>query len=125
MGKPIFVKFRLYPGQDDDLLAWYQELERLPYGAKSQAIKEALRRGIGLVGNAASASAFATVDPDALRAAMEQVMERFLVDMRRVVEAALESAPGGRSHVEEEETDEGKALLEDFLSGLRLEDEDE
>ena len=119
------IRVRLYPGQDDDLLEWLSSLNHLPYGAKSQAIKEALRRGIGLEGNAISASAFATVDPDALRAAMEQVMERFLVDMRRVVEAALASAGQAAGQEAEEQTDEGKALLEDFLSGLRLEDDDE
>ena len=123
MRKPILVRFRLYPGQDDDLLAWYRELERLPYGAKGQAFKEALRRGIGLEEGASSASAFAAVDPDALRAAMEQVMERFLVDMRRVVEAALASA-GPRAEPEAgEQTDEGKELLQEFLVGLQLGDE--
>ena len=123
MARTTFLKVRLYPGQDDDLLRWYESLAHLPYGAKSQAIKEALRRGIGLEEGASSASAFATVDPDALRAAMEQVMERFLVDMRRVVEAALASA-GPRAEPEAgEQTDEGKALLKEFLVGLQLGDE--
>lgn len=125
MGKPILVRFRLYPGQDDDLLAWYRELERLPYGGKGQAIKEALRRGIGQEASEPRVSASATVDPEALSRAMEQVMERFLVEMRRVVEAALASAGPKVEQEAVEETDEGKALLQEFLGGLRLGEEDE
>jgi hypothetical protein len=40
---------RFYPGQDDELIAWLDQFDDRPYGAKSQAIKEALRRGIGAV----------------------------------------------------------------------------
>ena len=44
--KPVAFLLRLYPGQDDDLIAWLAQSDAKPYGAKSQAVKEALRRGI-------------------------------------------------------------------------------
>ncbi len=40
------VLLRLYPERDDDLIRWLQTLADLPYGAKSQALKAMLRRGL-------------------------------------------------------------------------------
>jgi hypothetical protein len=71
------LTIRLYPGQDDDLIAWLSEL-RLPHGQKGDEIKNALRRGIGQAGTIPPA---ATLDASAL-----------LADIRQVVEAALQSA---------------------------------
>lgn len=71
--KPLALKIRLYPGQDDDLLAWLGQFEDRPYGAQTQALKAALRRGgLGADGPA----------PPALD----------LAEVRRVVEAAVASA---------------------------------
>jgi hypothetical protein len=41
-----FIHARVYPGKDDDLIAW---LESLPPGERSALIREALRVGIGLL----------------------------------------------------------------------------
>ncbi len=73
----IKITIRLYPGQDDDLIAWLSKL-RQPRGQKGQAIKDALRRGIGQAGTVPPAAA---LDASAL-----------LADIRQVVEAALQSA---------------------------------
>lgn len=40
------VKLRLYPGMDDDLIAW---LDDVPAGARAVAVKSALRSGAGSV----------------------------------------------------------------------------
>lgn len=62
---------RLNPGQDDDLIRWFAGLDGKPYGAKSQAVKEALRRGLEMD------IPCSPVD---------------LAEIRTVVEAAVESA---------------------------------
>jgi hypothetical protein len=72
---PSQLTIRLYPGPDDDLLRWLAGMEGQPYGAKSQAVKEALRRGLGM--NSPAAPAGAAVD---------------LAEIRAVVEAAVEAA---------------------------------
>lgn len=118
----VEIKLRLYKGRDDDLIQWWLNLEA-PRGGKTWLVKEALRRGIGLEASGPRASASATVDPEVLSRAMEQVMERFLVEMRRVVEAALASAAPRVEQEAVEQTDEGKALLQEFLSGLSLGEE--
>jgi hypothetical protein len=75
MNRPLELRVRLYPGPDDDLLRWLVGMEGQPYGAKSQAVKEALRRGLGM--NSSAAPAGAAVD---------------LAEIRRVVEAAVDAA---------------------------------
>ena len=70
----VQLHVRLYPGQDDELLRWLEQFDDRPYGVKSQAVKEALLRGIE--GAAVSGGAPA-ID---------------LSEVRRVVEAAVETA---------------------------------
>jgi hypothetical protein len=41
-----FIHARIYAGKDDDLIVW---LESLPAGDRSDAIREAMRVGIGLI----------------------------------------------------------------------------
>ena len=124
MGQKRVLYVRLDEEHDGDLIAWLNNLPAHPPGLKGQFIKDALRRGLGLEASGAQTSGTVAVDPDALNRAMEQVLDRFLVEMRRVVEAALASA-GSRAEPEgEEQTDEGRALLEDFLSGLSLGEEE-
>ena len=74
----VEIKIRLYPGQDDELIRWLEQLEDQPYGVKTQAIKEALRKGLGASPLQAAATAPA-VD---------------LAEVRRVVEAGVASALG-------------------------------
>ncbi len=95
------VRVRFHPGQDDDLLCWLEQFDGRPYGVKSQAIKEALRRGIGLAGSCESSTPVN------------------LADIRQVVEAAVTqalervgSAAFGDPERGAEEDDETEVLLD-------------
>ena len=44
----VEIKIRLYPDRDDELIQWQAQFDGQPYGVKTQAVKEALRRGIGI-----------------------------------------------------------------------------
>ena len=77
--KPVVFKIRLYPGPDDDLIAWLQGIEG-PRGAKSAAIKSIWRAGIH------KADHDPGLDQDQ-RAAL-------LADIRKVVEAAVSGSIG-------------------------------
>ena len=70
----VQLHIRFYPGQDDELLHWLEQLDDRAYGLKSQAVKEALLRGIEGGSNAGGSPA---ID---------------LSEVRRVVEAAVETA---------------------------------
>jgi hypothetical protein len=77
----VEVKLRLYRGRqpDDALIHWLESLDRRPYGARSQAVREALCRGIAADEDAQGAP---TASADALDLSL----------LRRVVEAAVASA---------------------------------
>lgn len=77
------ISVRLYSGQDDALIAWYDSLGQLPFGAKSQAIKTALLHGADAKAAGASSPAITTD------------MGVLLSDIRRVVEAAARQALAG------------------------------
>ncbi len=110
------LKIRLYPGHDDDLIHWQAQFEDQPYGAKSQAIKEALRRGIGATPDQPASSAPA-LDLTELRqvveAAVTQALARFEV---QVSGAAIASTP--------DEDDEIEGLLDDLGAALVVADEE-
>jgi len=76
------IKIRLYPGRDDDLLHWLNEIEG-QHGAKSQAVKEALRRGLGM--NSPAALAGAAVDMAEIRAVVEAAVEAALARLEGAV----------------------------------------
>ena len=111
----VEIKIRLYPGQDDELIQWQAQFDDQPYGVKTQAMKEALRRGIGVE------ALQATVAAPALD----------LVEVRRVVEAAVASAlgrfegqvVGAKVTTPAEEDDEVEDLLEGFQYSLVLGDD--
>jgi hypothetical protein len=111
----VEIKIRLYPGQDDELIQWQAQFDDQPYGVKTQAMKEALRRGIGVE------ALQATVAAPALD----------LVEVRRVVEAAVASAlgrfegnvVGATATTPAEEDDELEDLLEGFQYSLVLGDD--
>jgi hypothetical protein len=44
--KRVQLNVSLYPGQDDDLIAWLEGMRGLVRGAKARQIRETLRRGI-------------------------------------------------------------------------------
>jgi hypothetical protein len=119
----VEIKIRLYPGQDDELIQWQAQFDDQPYGVKTQAVKEALRRGVGVehVLSGAEATLEATVAAPAPD----------LVEVRRVVEAAVVSAlgrfegpvVGAAAATPAEEDDEGEDLLEGFQYSLVLGDD--
>ena len=120
---PIQVILRFYPGQDDDLIHWLGELDEEPTRTKTQALKEALRSGIGAehVLSGAEGPLQATVAAPALD----------LVEVRRVVEAAVVSAlgrfegqvVGAAATTSAKEDDEVEDLLEGFQYSLVLGDD--
>ena len=126
---PIQVILRFYPGPDDDLIQWLDGLDEEPTRTKTQALKEAIRRGIGAEHGLSGAEGplQATVAAPALD----------LVEVRRVVEAAVTSALGrfactrqGEGQVvgaaattPAEEDDEVEDLLEGFQYSLVLGDD--
>ena len=73
------IKIRLHTGQDDDLIPWLRQLDNQPYGVKTQAVKGALRRGLG-------AERVQTLEHPA------ELSRQSLVEIRQVVEAAVASA---------------------------------
>jgi len=77
----IRLHIRLYPGQDDDLIQWLEQFNDKPYGAKSQAVKEALRRSIGQPDQ--------PIDPIHQVNPLNRVT---LAEVRQVVEAAVATA---------------------------------
>jgi hypothetical protein len=112
----VEIKIRLYPGQDDELIQWQAQFNDQPYGVKTQAVKEALRKGVGVEAHQT------TIAAPALD----------LVEVRRVVEAAVVSALGRfEGHVvgaaataSAEEEDEVEDLLEGFQYSLVLGDDE-
>jgi hypothetical protein len=108
------LKIRLYRGQDDELIAWLDQFDDRPYGAKSQAIKEALRRGIGAVTDPGGLA----MDEDRLR----QLVKTGVLDVLaaylgpRVSRASL-AAP---TH----EDDETAVLLDRLGASMTISDDD-
>ncbi len=99
---------RLYADRDADLLAWLTALDDLPFGGKAEAVKTALRRGVGT--------------PDMVNPA---VSTDLLVQVRAVVEAAVTSAlANARLAVApleaEAPADETEAMLDAFAENLTL-----
>ena len=108
--KHIELKLRLYPGQDDDLIAWLDSLDGQPFGAKAQAIRDVLHRGLGS-GAESQPGVHAEID---------------LGDVRRVVEAAVSSAlaqwecAGARASASGTGEDEETERILDGMSALAL-----
>lgn len=106
---------RFYPGPDDDLLQWLATLDTLPFGGKSQAIKEMLRRGLGTGTPSATPAAPAAVD-----------LSGWLPEIRRALAAELDqrqfTAAGTPPVAHPDEAAEAEALLEQLTANLILED---
>ena len=110
MNRPLELRVRLYPGPDDDLLRWLAGMEGQPYGMKSQAVKEALRRGLGM--NSPAAPAGAAVDLAEIRAVVEAAVEAAL--------ARLEGTVIARAAPEPSADDEAERLLDALGDSLVL-----
>jgi len=115
----IQLHIRLYPGQDDGLIRWLEQFDDQPYGVKSRAVKETLLRGIeDCTSNTAASSPSHSAE-----------LTAGLVEIRRVVEAAIETGLArfeGRinapAHIMSEEDDETEDLLDALGEALILKD---
>ena len=117
----VEIKIRLYPSRDDELIEWLAQFDNQPYGIKTQAVKEALRRGIGTEPLQATVAA----------------PELDLAEIRRIVEAAITSAlsrfactprgegegVGAEATRAAQEDDEVEELLEGYQYSLVLGDD--
>jgi hypothetical protein len=118
--KPVEKKVRLYPGQnpDDALIHWLKQFEGKPYGVESNAIKEALYRGIsGDGGQLAAASA--GVDLAEIRQVVESAITQGLARFEGQIGGAAVSGSG------DEEDAEAEALLDNLKMALVLSDDDD
>jgi hypothetical protein len=80
--KIVEIKIRLYPSRDGDIISWLEQFDRQPYGIKTHAVREALRRGI---------EAQTTQNLPA----PTDLSPQSLVTIRQVVEMAVASALSG------------------------------
>jgi hypothetical protein len=90
----VEIKIRLYPGRDDELIEWLAQFDDQPYAVKTQAVKEALCRGIG-TGHGLSGAEGPLQATDAAPALHRSAeLTASLEEIRQVVEAAAASALG-------------------------------
>jgi len=108
--RTVRLDIRLYPGQDDDLIAWVQGLAHEAHGAKMCRLRAALRQGI-------------TGGGGSVPAALD------LAEVRQVVEAAVSTAlarfEGNAITAAQRpaaEDAEAEALLNDLGGALRLQE---
>lgn len=107
-GAAVKLCMRLYVDRDADLIAWLATREDAPFGSKGEAVKAALRRGLGVTDPSPAG------DTSAL-----------LVQVRAVVEAAVASAFANAHLVisplaAETLASETDALLDAFAENLTL-----
>ena len=73
MPKYLKLTIRFYSGQDDDLIAWLDDM-RVSYGKKGETVKDVLRKGLGGTGSVSAVP----LDTGTLLADIRQVMESVL-----------------------------------------------
>ncbi len=117
---------RLMPGQDDDLIAWLQALADEPQGVRGQRYKEIVREGLRVTGELPWQG---EVRGPAVGAAVDH--EALLGDIRRVLEAVIESRLGrgaviatGTDEAGEPVTQDAGDWLESVMGGLLLGEDD-
>ena len=116
--KTVEFRIRLYPGQDDELIRWLEQFNDKPYGVKSQAVKEALLRGIGSDPGRPTASATPALDLAEVRQVVEAAMSTALARFEgQVIGAAAANPP--------EEDEETEDLLDSLEAALVLQDDGE
>ena len=103
MSKYLKLTIRFYPGQDDDLIAWLEEM-RASYGKKGETVKGTLRKGLG----ATESRSAVQLDTGSLLADIRQVMESTLASY------AFQPAAQAEAKVQEED------VAEERLSRLDL-----
>lgn len=103
MPNNLKLTIRFYPGQDDDLIAWLEDM-RASYGKKGETVKDVLRKGLG----AADSGSAVSLDTGSL-----------LADIRQVIESSLASfafQPAVQAEAKSQEDD----AAEERLSRLDL-----
>ena len=103
MSNNLKLTIRFYPGQDDDLIAWLEEM-RASYGKKGETVKDVLRKGLGAIGD----SSIVPLDTGSLLADIRQVMESTL--------ASFTFQPASQAEAKSQDDD----LAEERLSRLDL-----
>jgi len=126
--KEIRLDLRLYPDSDTDLIEWLDSMATLPHGYKVQAIKTALRQGMGQ-GNAIPASTN-SAGLDQIQTLLEALHRTLdLNQIRAVVEAAVASSltRQGATIIQTAPApvSEESSLLTHMVSGLMLEEDEE
>jgi len=98
------LHIRLYGGQDDDLIAWFETLNDLHFGGKSHAVKTALRRGLGLAeggnGNGNGNGGKPDLDLAEIRAVVEAAVATAVASLGGEIQGGASGSAGKR---EEEE----------------------
>jgi hypothetical protein len=116
--RPIRFTLRFYPGQDDDLIRWLDGMDGEPIGAKTQAMKMALRRGTdaGQVEAVQGTGTAPALDLAQMRQVVEAAVASALVRFERQIAGSAPSAAG-------EEDDEVEDLMRAFEESLVLADD--
>jgi hypothetical protein len=107
MFKYLKLTIRFYPGQDDDLIAWLEEM-RASYGKKGETVKRTLRKGLG----ATESHSAVALDSSSLLADIRQVMESTL--------ASYAFQPAVRADANVQEEDAAEERLSRLDLGLSL-----
>lgn len=103
MSNNLKLTIRFYPGQDDDLIAWLEEM-RVLYGKKGETVKDVLRKGLGATGSGS---------------AVPLDTGNLLAEIRQVVEATFASF-AFQPAMKEEAKPQDDDLVEERLSRLDL-----
>ncbi len=121
--KPIVEKrLRLYRGRnpDDEIIRWLDQFDDAGHGIESNAIKEALYRGISGSGDGGqSAAAPASVDLSELRQVVESAITQGLSRFEGQISQAVVSDSGG------DEDAKAEAMLDNLGMSLVLADDDD
>ena len=109
----VHLSLRLYWGQDDDLIGWLEQFDGQPYGVKTQAVKEALRRSLNTDGGQATGGQ-PSLDLAEVRRVVEAAIASALARFEGQMSGAAATAPG--------EDDEAEDLLDALGDSLVLEE---
>ncbi|MEA3351174.1 MAG: hypothetical protein U9Q82_11170 [Chloroflexota bacterium] len=114
MAETVTIKIRLYPDRDGDLLDWLDTVSN-EYGAKSLAVKTALRRGVENHHSKADQPPDISIDAETL-------LESLLPPLRRLVENAVRSELANidlaRNDVETENEGDDIGAVLDAMEGF-------
>ncbi len=107
---------RFRPGMDDDLICWWRSLDGQHHGAKSQAVRDAIRRGLG---TAPDVSVTPVLDLSELRQIVDSAITQGLARFKGQIGQAVVSDSG------DEEDAKAEAMLDNLGMSLVLADDDD